>query len=114
MSFLSRVYLIPPFAKYLSLGRFLQSLPVWLSDDQRSTEYLTMENAGDYRLGLNFLPDDPEAAKQMKLKELKNGRLAMLAFGGAITQAAITGNDFPWLFSAEATLAHCQPTICLL
>merc|ERR1712232_480977 len=37
---------------------------------------------------------------EMKLKELKNGRLAMLACGGAFTQMALSGNSFPWLFSA--------------
>eukprot|EP00971_Amphidinium_carterae_P082347 1628178-Amphidinium_carterae.1 len=66
-----------------------------------STGGLTMENAGDYRLGVSFLPDEPEKVQEMKLKELKNGRLAMLAFGGAVTQAALTGNGFPWLY-AEA------------
>jgi len=62
---------------------------------------LTLENAGDYRLGVNFLPTDEAKIKEMKLKELKNGRLAMLAFGGAITQATLTGNGFPWLYAQE-------------
>merc|ERR1711937_729400 len=50
-------------------------------------EKLTLENAGDLNFGKSFLPKDPEACRQMKIKELKNGRLAMLAFSGAITQA---------------------------
>jgi len=62
---------------------------------------LTLENAGDYRLGLNFLPKDETKAKEMRLKELKNGRLAMIAFGGAITQATLSGNGFPWLYAKE-------------
>ncbi|CAL1136017.1 unnamed protein product [Cladocopium goreaui] len=62
---------------------------------------LTLENAGDYRLGVNFLPKDEAKIKEMKLKELKNGRLAMLAFGGAITQATLTGNGFPWLYAQK-------------
>ena len=30
--------------------------------------------------------------------ELKHGRLAMMAFAGAVTQAALTRHPFPWLF----------------
>ncbi|CAE8660045.1 unnamed protein product [Polarella glacialis] len=66
---------------------------------------LSLENAGDYKLGQNFLPKDELKAKEMKLKELKNGRLAMLAFGGAVTQATLSGNGFPWLY---ATGKECQ------
>jgi len=62
---------------------------------------LTLESAGDYKLGTQFLPSDPAKVKEMKLKELKNGRLAMLAFGGAITQATLTGNGFPWLYAQQ-------------
>merc|ERR1712232_1036744 len=58
---------------------------------------LTHENAGDLNFGKQYLPDTEEGIKQMKLKELKNGRLAMLAFSGAITQAAFFDKPhFPW------------------
>jgi len=60
-------------------------------------EWNSLETAGDYGLR-NLLPKDPEGEKRMRLAELKNGRLAMIAFGGAVTQMAITGNDFPWLY----------------
>jgi len=61
-------------------------------------EKLTLENAGDLNFGKSFLPKDPEACRQMKIKELKNGRLAMLAFSGAITQAvAWDCHHFPWI-----------------
>ncbi|CAK0820443.1 unnamed protein product, partial [Prorocentrum cordatum] len=61
---------------------------------------LTLENAGDYQLGLNFFPKGELKQKEMKLKELKNGRLAMIAFGGAITQAVLSGNNFPWVYAS--------------
>jgi len=61
-------------------------------------EWNSLETAGDYGFGVQFLPKDEEGQKQIRLKELKNGRLAMVAFGGAITQAVITRHPFPWLF----------------
>mmetsp|Transcript_29309 Transcript_29309/g.41145 ORF Transcript_29309/g.41145 Transcript_29309/m.41145 type:complete len:122 (-) Transcript_29309:68-433(-) len=60
-------------------------------------EWNSVETAGDYGLTRLF-PEDEEAQKRMRLAELKNGRLAMIAFGGAITQAVITGKPFPWTF----------------
>jgi len=60
-------------------------------------EWNSLETAGDYGL-TGFFPADEEGQKRMRLAELKNGRLAMVAFGGAVTQAAITHHPFPWLY----------------
>lgn len=32
------------------------------------------------------------------MKELANGRLAMFAFGGIVTQSVLTGGTFPYLY----------------
>lgn len=54
-------------------------------------------DAGDYFFGKKFLPKDSSKNAEMRLKELENGRLAMLAFGGIVTEAVITGKAFPFL-----------------
>eukprot|EP00411_Alexandrium_monilatum_P055777 CAMPEP_0175422344 /NCGR_PEP_ID=MMETSP0095-20121207/47707_1 /TAXON_ID=311494 /ORGANISM="Alexandrium monilatum, Strain CCMP3105" /LENGTH=442 /DNA_ID=CAMNT_0016721585 /DNA_START=46 /DNA_END=1374 /DNA_ORIENTATION=- len=53
--------------------------------------------AGDFFLGKNFLPKEEDKADNLKLKELENGRLAMLAFSGIVTQAVLTGKTWPFL-----------------
>merc|ERR1711920_378603 len=60
-------------------------------------EKLSLENAGDLGFGKGFLPKTEEGIKLMKTKELKNGRLAMLAFSGAITQGMLFNvHHFPF------------------
>ena len=45
---------------------------------------------------LNFAKT-PAAREKYQMNELKNGRLAMLAFSGLVTQAVLTGKDFPYI-----------------
>merc|ERR1711924_414586 len=65
---------------------------------------ITVENAGDYpgrkEIGdyLKQTPKDEMAMVKLKLSELKHCRLAMIAFGGAWTQACLTGNNFPYIW----------------
>lgn len=60
-------------------------------------EKLTLENAGDLDFGKAFFPKTAEGQEQLKTKELKNGRLAMLAVGGILTQAELWHSEsFPW------------------
>jgi hypothetical protein len=46
---------------------------------------------------LKLYPTDPAKQKEMQLKELKNGRLAMVAIGGMVAGASITGLPFPYI-----------------
>ena len=49
--------------------------------------------AGDFEFGGIFKPTDPVQLRRKQNAELKNGRLAMLAFSGQVTQAVLTGHE---------------------
>jgi light-harvesting complex I chlorophyll a/b binding protein 4 len=46
---------------------------------------------------LKLYPTDEAKQKEMQLKELKNGRLAMIGIGGMVAGAAVSGHGFPYL-----------------
>lgn len=52
---------------------------------------------GDFKFDPLGFAKDEASLKKLQLNELKNGRLAMLAFSGIVTQAALTGHSFPYL-----------------
>merc|ERR1719379_1976528 len=58
---------------------------------------------GDYGFDPVGFGSDPEKLKDLQMKELANGRLAMFAFSGCVTQAVLTGNTFPYLFGDATT-----------
>ena len=53
---------------------------------------------GDFNWGEGFKPTDPAELRRKQTAELKNGRLAMLAFSGQVTQAALTHHEAPFLW----------------
>ena len=53
---------------------------------------------GDFSFDpLGFSKNAASLAKY-QINELKNGRLAMMAFGGLATQSVLTGHGFPYLY----------------
>jgi light-harvesting complex I chlorophyll a/b binding protein 1 len=53
---------------------------------------------GDYGFDPVGFATDPAKLADLQMKELANGRLAMFAFSGFVTQSALTGHGFPYLF----------------
>lgn len=55
---------------------------------------------GDFGIGTWYLDGKTEEQiKKLKYQELKNGRLAMMAFGGAVTQSVLFDQSFPYIGS---------------
>jgi len=56
--------------------------------------------AGDFGFDpLGFIRDKSEdEVTRMKVRELKNGRLAMIAFGGMVTGAVLSQHSFPYTY----------------
>mmetsp|Transcript_19293 Transcript_19293/g.41873 ORF Transcript_19293/g.41873 Transcript_19293/m.41873 type:complete len:209 (+) Transcript_19293:83-709(+) len=53
---------------------------------------------GDFSFDpMGLYPTDPEKQKEFKMKELKNGRLAMIAIGGMVSGSVVSGHGFPYL-----------------
>jgi len=86
------------------LGTSMKQILLWVSlMEAMSFAALANMNEFDREPGnfgfdpLGLYPTDPQKRKQMQLSELKNGRLAMVALGGMVHGAIVTGHGFPYL-----------------
>ena len=53
---------------------------------------------GDFGFGSWYLEGKtPDQVKLLKYQEIKNGRLAMMAFGGVVTQSVLFDATFPYI-----------------
>jgi hypothetical protein len=62
---------------------------------------------GDFGLRLGY-PEGEQQQRDMQLKELRNGRLAMLAFGGMVTAGTLTESTFPFFAVADKSARKSQ------
>merc|ERR1719313_2444457 len=67
-------------------------------------EGTTLRKPGDFGLRALY-PEDEQGQYDMQMRELRNGRLAMLAFSGIVTVGVLTGKTWPFL-AAEADEAR--------
>ena len=85
----------------------LHSWDATLTDNGSSLRDLPSSGSGREAGDFGFDPvgfgSNPEKMKDLQMKELANGRLAMFAFGGMVTQSVLTGNSFPYLFGDATT-----------
>jgi len=63
-------------------------------------EMTVLRMPGDFGLRVGY-PEDIIGQRDMQLRELRNGRLAMLAYGGIVTAAVLTGKTWPFFATAE-------------
>merc|ERR1719443_551504 len=59
---------------------------------------------GDYGFDPLGFASDPKKLPELQMKELANGRLAMFAFSGFVTQSVLTGSTFPYMFDDTMNL----------